>query len=82
MINMSNDGDITDSVICYLPTSKGKEVYQNLVEQLEAYVMHFDVFAYVDLEEGIFGDPKTDLLEGDHWSDLRVAYTCYKRGLI
>ena len=62
----------------YLPTSKGKEVYQNLVEQLEAYVMHFDVFAYVDLEEGIFGDPKTDLLEGDHWSDLRVAVAEYK----
>ena len=52
----------------YLPTSKGKEVYQNLVEQLEAYVMHFDVFAYVDLEEGVFGDPETDLLEGDRWS--------------
>ena len=62
----------------YLPTSKGKEVYQNLVEQLEAYVMHFDVFAYVDLEEGIFGDPKTDLLEGDHWSDLRVAVAEHK----
>ena len=62
----------------YLPTSKGKEVYQNLVEQLEAYVMHFDVFAYVDLEEGIFGDPKTDLLEGDHWSDLRLAVAEHK----
>ena len=62
----------------YLPTSKGKEVYQNLVEQLEAYVMHFDVFAYVDLEEGIFGDPKTDLLEGVHWSDLRVAVAEHK----
>ena len=57
----------------YQPTSKGHEVYEHLVEQLEAYVVHFDVFAYVDLEEGEFGDPNTDLLEGDQWSDLRIA---------
>ena len=62
----------------YLPTAKGEEVYQHLVEQLEAYVVHFDVFAYVDLEEGAFGDPKTDLLEGDQWSDLRVAVAEHK----
>ncbi len=62
----------------YLPTTKGQEVYQHLVEQLEAYIVHFDVFAYVDLEEGIFGDPKTDLLEGDQWSDLRVAVAEHK----
>ena len=62
----------------FLPTAKGKEVYQNLVEQLEAYVIHFDVFAYVDLEEGVFGDPETDLLEGDRWSDLRVAVAEHK----
>ncbi len=62
----------------YQPSTKGKEVYQHLVEQLEAYVMHFDVFAYVDLEDGAFGDPKTDLLEGDQWSDLRVAVAEYK----
>ncbi|MEC8940681.1 MAG: hypothetical protein VYC92_07140 [SAR324 cluster bacterium] len=62
----------------YLPTAKGEEAYQHLVEQLEAYVVHFDVFAYVDLEEGTFGDPKTDLLEGDQWSDLRVAVAEHK----
>ena len=62
----------------FLPTAKGKEVYQNLVEQLEAYVIHFDVFAYVDLEEGVFGNPETDLLEGDRWSDLRVAVAEHK----
>ena len=62
----------------YLPTAKGEDVYQHLVEQLKAYVVHFDVFAYVDLEEGAFGDPKMDLLEGDQWSDLRVAVAEYK----
>ena len=59
-------------------TDKGHEVYQDLVKQLEAYVTHFEVYAYVDLEQGIFGDPETDLLEGDKWSDLRVAVAEHK----
>ena len=62
----------------YKATDKGYEVYQDLVEQLEAYVTHFEVYAYVDLEQGIFGDPETDLLEGDKWSDLRVAVAEHK----
>ena len=49
-----------------------------MVKQLEAYVTHFEVYAYVDLEKGIFGDPETDLLEGDKWSDLRVAVAEHK----
>ena len=62
----------------YKATDKGHEVYQDLVKQLEAYVTHFEVYAYVDLEQGIFGDPETDLLEGDKWSDLRVAAAEHK----
>ena len=62
----------------YKATDKGHEVYQDLVKQLEAYVTHFEVYAYVDLEQGIFGDPETDLLEGDNWSDLRVAVAEHK----
>jgi len=62
----------------YKATDKGHEVYQDLVKQLEAYVTHFEVYAYVDLEQGIFGDTETDLLEGDKWSDLRVAVAEYK----
>ena len=62
----------------YQPTKKGREVYQHLVEQLEAYVVHFDIYAYVDLVEGVFGDPETDLLEGEQWSDLRVAVAEHK----
>lgn len=52
----------------YIPTDKGHDVYQQLVQQLEAYVTHFEVYAYVDLDQGIFGDAETDLLEGDKWS--------------
>ena len=62
----------------YKATDKGQEVYQDLVKQLEAYVTHFGVYAYVDLEQGIFGDPETDLLEGEKWSDLRVAVAEHK----
>ena len=62
----------------YKATDKGHEVYQDLVKQLEAYVMHFEVYAYVDLEQGIFGDPEKDLLEGEKWSDLRVAVAEHK----
>ncbi|MBG55522.1 MAG: hypothetical protein CL935_00115 [Deltaproteobacteria bacterium] len=62
----------------YVVTDKGHEVYQDLVKQLEAYVMHFEIYAYVDLEQGIFGDPESDLLEGDKWHDLRVAVAEYK----
>ena len=62
----------------YKATDKGHEVYQDLVKQLEAYVTHFEVYAYVDLEQGIFGDLETDLLEGDKWSDLRVAVAEHK----
>ena len=62
----------------YKATDKGHEVYQDLVKQLEAYVTHFEVYAYVDLEQGIFGDSETDLLEGDKWSDLRVAVAEHK----
>ncbi|MBS1254491.1 MAG: hypothetical protein MAG581_00286 [Deltaproteobacteria bacterium] len=62
----------------YIPTDKGHDVYQQLVQQLEAYVTHFEVYAYVDLDQGIFGDAETDLLEGDKWSDLRVAVAEHK----
>ena len=62
----------------YKATDKGHKVYQDLVKQLEAYVTHFEVYAYVDLEQGIFGDPEKDLLEGEKWSDLRVAVAEHK----
>ena len=62
----------------YKATDKGHEVYQDLIKQLEAYVHHFEVYAYVNLEQGIFGDPETDLLEGDKWTDLRIAVAEHK----
>ncbi len=62
----------------FTPTAKGREIYEQLVDQLDAYVVHFDVYAYVNLEEGTFADPETDLLESEEWSDLRVAVAEHK----
>ena len=62
----------------YRISEKGHELYSQLVDQLESYLMYFEVFAYVDLENGIFGDPNQDLLEGNQWTDLRVAIAEFK----
>ena len=62
----------------YITNDKGLEIYQKLTEQQESYVSHFDIYAYVDLREGVFADPQSDLLEGDRWSDLRVAVAEHK----
>ncbi len=57
---------------------KGLEVYNHLLKQQESYLQHFEVYAYVDLQEGVFADPHNDLLEGDRWYDLRVAAAEFK----
>ena len=62
----------------YITSEKGREVYAKLVKQQDSYVAHFQIFAFVDLELGVFADPQTDLLEGERWSDLRVAVAEYK----
>ena len=67
-----------DEQNCFASTEQGDKVYEQLVEQLDSYVTHFDVYAYVDLEEGGFADPETDLLEDNRWSDLRVAVAEHK----
>ncbi len=59
-------------------TEKGAEVYQHLLTQQQSYIAHFDVYAFVDLTEGVFADPENDLLEGDRWNDLRVAVAEHK----
>lgn len=62
----------------YQPTEKGREAYQNLLHQQQSYLVHFDIFARVDLAEGGFADLDQDFLEDDRWSDLRVAVAGYK----
>ena len=57
----------------YKITKIGNDVYNQLIEQQDSYKSYFELFAYVDLEKGVFADPQNDLLEGDRWTDLRVA---------
>ncbi|MGA1598580.1 MAG: hypothetical protein ACO4AU_05980 [bacterium] len=62
----------------YHPTDKGSQAYDHLLDQQQSYIAHFDVYAFVDLEEGVFADPDTDLLEDQRWTDLRVAVAEHK----
>lgn len=62
----------------YRATAKGENTLQKLYDRQFSYQTHFEVYAYVDLAEGVFGDPETDLLEDERWEDLRVCVAEYK----
>ena len=59
-------------------TRKGNRAYQQLMHQQKSYLVHFDIYAAVDLSEGTFGDATMDDLEDGRWSDMRVAVAEYK----
>ncbi|MBF0276705.1 MAG: hypothetical protein HQM13_02885 [SAR324 cluster bacterium] len=59
-------------------TEKGRKIYQQLLNQQISYDTHFDIYAYVDLEEGTFADKEADFLEDERWDDLRVAVARFK----
>lgn len=67
-----------DEEYYYRPTEKGKTLYQKLIQQRLSYVIHFDIYAHVDLGEGCFADKAQDFLGGDQWEDLRVAVAEFK----
>lgn len=62
----------------YHATARGRGAYQRMLHQQQSYLMHFDVFAAVDLGEGVFADPEVDNPEDPRWEDLRVAVAEYK----
>lgn len=76
---LENDGmvELNEEQI-YQPSEKGKKIYEELIQQQLSYIAHFEIYAYVDLEEGTFADPETDLLEDDRWADLRISIAEYK----
>lgn len=59
-------------------TERGQQAYQNMLHQQQSYLVHFDIFARVDLSEGSFADLDEDFLADPRWSDLRVAVAEYK----
>lgn len=67
-----------DEEYYYRTTEKGKELYQKLIQQRLSYVIHFDIYAHVDLNEGRFADKTRDFLGGEQWEDLRVAVAEFK----
>ncbi len=62
----------------YRPTERGRQAYQNMLHQQQSYLVHFDIFARVDLADGTFADLDQDFLEDSRWNDLRVAVAEYK----
>ena len=60
------------------PTDKGRKAYQTLLHQQQSYLANFEVYAAVDLAEGLFGDADRDNLDAPNWTDLRVAAAEYK----
>jgi hypothetical protein len=63
----------------FILSTKGQEAYEKLVQQHVSYQAHFEIYAYVDLGEGVFADPDTDLLDDERWEDLRVAVAEHKK---
>lgn len=62
----------------YEATERGHAAYALMLRQQQSYLYHFDIFAGVDLAEGVFADPEADEPEDPRWSDLRVAVADYK----
>lgn len=62
----------------FKPTEKGRKAYQTLLHQQQSYLANFEVYAAVDLAEGLFGDADSDRLDAPNWTDLRVAAAEYK----
>ena len=70
----------------YSPTPKGELLYQNFIARWWDFLLTYDVFAGVDLREGVFADDDADWEAVDRdgnpiWEDLRVAVCLYKQRL-
>jgi hypothetical protein len=68
----------------YTPTRKGELIYQNFIAQWWDFLLSYDIFAGVDLLNGVFAEEDADWEAVDEegrpiWEDLRVAVCIYKR---
>ena len=62
----------------YQPTPAGQKAYEVMIHQRQSYLVHFEIYAGVDLAEGVFADQTRDHLGDPRWSDLRVGVAEYK----
>jgi len=72
----------------YVPTEKGRTVLNKFMQRFFEYLKIYDIFAFVDLEEGVFafeegyeldGDEYDDFIEQERWDDVRVAVAEFKK---
>ena len=59
-------------------TPSGKAAQGLMLRQQQSYLFNFNIYALVDLAEGVFADPDNVDPEDPRWSDLRVAVAEYK----
>lgn len=62
----------------YQLTAQGQQAHRLMLLQQQAYLIHHDIYAGVDLAEGLFADPEHDNLENGNWDDLRVPVAEFK----
>lgn len=70
----------------YTPTRKGELIYHNFIARWWDFIVTYDIFAGVDLQEGVFAEDDADWDAVDErgqpiWEDLRVAVCIYKQRL-
>ncbi|MAB90733.1 MAG: hypothetical protein CMJ90_14930 [Planctomycetes bacterium] len=68
----------------YTPTRKGELIYQNFIAQWWDFLLSYDIFAGVDLLNGVFAEEDANWEAVDEkgrpiWEDLRVAVCIYKQ---
>lgn len=72
----------------YVPSHKGKQLYNNMVKKYQEYVKLYDIYCAVDIEEGSFGFEKIfdysddvfqDYIHDDRFLDLRVTVAEFKK---
>ncbi|EHQ30545.1 hypothetical protein [Mucilaginibacter paludis] len=88
-IELMSKGYVTTSGINYVPTAKGREVFDTFMQRYSEYLKVYDVFSFVDLEKGEFAfaryfDFDTDeqwqsFTDDQRFDDLRIAVALFKK---
>jgi len=72
----------------YVPTKKGREACLKFEKRYYEYLKVYDIYSFVDMEEGIFAfdsyfdledDEWNEFVEDERWEDLRIVIAEFKR---
>ena len=87
--NLREQGYVVSSGGYYVASAKGKQVFNTFMQRYKEYLRIYDVFSYIDLEQGEFAfaryyDFDTDekwenFIGDDRFEDLRIAVAMFKK---